>query len=96
MPATRKKAVASEIAERSAAHCNMTEGELSMDLGKGKTEVDLIDWDADLPPRLPPSLEPSVTPVPTSSQDRAAVPTSCPERALVSTSSPEGSPVPEF
>ncbi|KAL0179982.1 hypothetical protein M9458_025424, partial [Cirrhinus mrigala] len=32
-PATREKAVASEIAERSSAHCTMAEGELLMDLG---------------------------------------------------------------
>ncbi|KAL0162810.1 hypothetical protein M9458_042206, partial [Cirrhinus mrigala] len=80
----------------SSTHCNMAEGELSMELGKGKAEGDLIDWDSDLPPLLPPSLEPSVNPVPKSSPEWAAVLTSCPERALVSMSSPERATIPEF
>ncbi|KAL0182354.1 hypothetical protein M9458_021729, partial [Cirrhinus mrigala] len=36
MPATRKNTVASEITEWSSTHCNMAEGELTMDLDEWK------------------------------------------------------------
>ncbi len=43
MPATREKAVASEIVERSSDNCTRAEGELLMDLGEWKAEGDLME-----------------------------------------------------
>ncbi len=42
-PATREKAVDSEIVERSSAHCTMAEGELSVDLELWSSEGVFVD-----------------------------------------------------
>ncbi len=79
-----KKAVNSESAERSSAHCTMDEGELIVDLGMWNAEGDpKLDLWSDLPSLFPPSSEPSLSPVPTSGPGRASVPESNTERASI-------------
>lgn len=43
MPATREKAMDSEIAERSSSHCTMADGELIVDLGLWNSEGEFMD-----------------------------------------------------
>ncbi len=94
-PATRERAVESESAERSSAHCAMAEGDLNANLGLLDSEGGVLDVYVDLPPLLPPSSEPSVTPVSPSSPERDSVPKLRQGRAPVSPSSPERDSVPE-
>ncbi len=84
-----KKAVNSESAERSSAHCTMDEGELIVDLGMWNAEGDpKLDLWSDLPSLFPPSSEPSLSPVPTYGPGRASVPEFSPERTAVPTYGP--------
>ncbi|KAL0159608.1 hypothetical protein M9458_043333, partial [Cirrhinus mrigala] len=75
MAATREKALASEIAERSSTHCYMAEGELAEDLGLFEAER-ILHWDicAVLPPLHPPSSELSETAMPKPSTEWAPLP----------------------
>ncbi|KAL0151228.1 hypothetical protein M9458_053419, partial [Cirrhinus mrigala] len=80
MPATREKAVASDIVEGSSAYCIMAESELVEDLGLYEAEG-VLNWDiyTDLPPLLPPSSEWTETAMPEFSPEGAPLPELSPD-----------------